>query len=212
MSPVLAQDNQINEVNKPEIEDLMVLVEFEYTDEDNDGIYTANFQAPPIAGEYEVITVIEYRGDLDTKVLRLTTVIDPEGYVYRVESDGIEARISNSIVFLYWLNPQTNQYDLWPADKFSQENPQITDQTGKYSFLVPEGTYYLRIESDNYHDFQSTEFVVSSGDSVHQNIELKLIRTWQSIIFSWQVLISLLAIVLIVLAVIIIIKLNKFNK
>lgn len=133
-SPSLAQ------VHDPvEIEERLVLLEFEYTDPDGDGIYTAEIEAPLVDGEYEIITVIEYQDpEKGTRAMRLITVVDPEGYVYRrIGSE--EARISGAIVSLSWLNPAVSQYELWQAKDYQQENPQVTDVTGRYSFLVPQG-------------------------------------------------------------------------
>ena len=157
----------------PEVEERLVLVSFEYTDPDGDGIYTADIQAPVVDGEYEVITVMDYTDPaLGSKEIRLVTVIDPEGYVYeRVR--GQELRVSNAIVTLYYLNAAIKQYELWPAKDFQQENPQITDSRGSYSFLVPEGTYYLAVQAPGYLSYEGRPFTVdASTGGVHTNIEL----------------------------------------
>ena len=53
-------------------------------DEDGDGIYTAEIQAPAVDGEYEIITIMNYESEIiGTKELRLITVVDPEGYIYQ---------------------------------------------------------------------------------------------------------------------------------
>ncbi|PIT89133.1 MAG: hypothetical protein COU27_01955, partial [Candidatus Levybacteria bacterium CG10_big_fil_rev_8_21_14_0_10_36_7] len=54
-----------------------------------------------------------------------------------------------------------------------QKNPQVTNQTGKYSFLVPEGSYFLKIEALGYKDYESDEFWTEEGDGIHINIEMK---------------------------------------
>lgn len=188
-----AQETPANITNLP------VLLEFAYTDPDNDGLYTASFQTPPVPGEYEVLTVIREKGE-DPQILRLVTVIDPEGYVYRVENDGIEARLPNVTVSLYWLNPVYDKFELWPAAEYSQDNPQITEKDGRYSFLVPEGTYYLQTESAEYHPYQSANFTVTRGSGVHQNIELKPIKSLTDWLFSpiiWLTLIVVLGLGLI---------------
>ncbi len=160
------------------IEEKLVLQKFEYTDPDGDGIYTAKIQAPAAEGEYEIITVIEYEDpDLGTRAVKLTTVIDPEGYVYeRIKNQ--ELRIKNAVISLFWLNQQTSQYERWLSEKYQQKNPQTTDATGKYSFLVPEGTYYLKVETPGYLAYQSEPFEVKEDKGVHINIELKTKYGW----------------------------------
>jgi len=83
-----------------------------------------------------------------------------------------ELRINNAVVSLYKLNAK-NQYELWTANEYGQENPQITDSTGKYSFLVPEGTYYLSVKAPGYYFYQSDAISVKEGREVHSNISLK---------------------------------------
>ena len=100
-------------------------------------------------------------------------MVDPEGYVYRVESDGIKARIPGVIVSIYELNSETNQYELWRAEDYEQVNPQTTDDTGEYSFLVPEGTYYLTAQADDYLPYKGDHFNVREGEGIHFNIELQ---------------------------------------
>ena len=178
-----------------EAEEEFVLMEFDYADQDKDGIWTAEIQAPVVEGEYEIITIIYYTdSELGTRAIRLTTVVDPEGYVYEKYKDK-EIRIPGAIASLYWLNPGTKEYQLWPAAEYSQENPQITAISGKYSFLVPAGTYYLTIEAPGYLDYQGRPFQVREGSGVHENIELKSKYWWLKVI-NWQTIALVIVIIL----------------
>jgi hypothetical protein len=171
------------------IEEKLVLSEFNFQDEDQDGLWTANFQTPQVTGEYEVITVMEYQDiSLGTKTLRLITVIDPEGYVYRKDADGIHGRIPNATISLYKFNSDTKQYELWNAETYQQKNPQTTDIRGTYSFLVPPGSYYLQVEAPNYEAYQGTPFEVTLGSGIHTNIELTPQRSWQDILNGERIL------------------------
>ncbi|MGB2762514.1 MAG: carboxypeptidase-like regulatory domain-containing protein [Minisyncoccales bacterium] len=188
-NPVFAQEH-----NPVEIEERLVLLEFEYTDPDGDGIYTAEIQAPLVEGEYEIITVMDYE-DLELKKeIRLIIVVDPEGYVY--EKDGNkETRIPGAIISIYWLNLETKQYELWPAKEYQQENPQITNTTGKYSFLVPEGSYYLKVEAPGYLIYDGKPFQVKEGSGVHKNIELKTKYWWLKVV-DWKTILLIVVILL----------------
>ena len=172
------------------IEEKLVLLEFEYTDPDGDGVYTAEIQMPVVEGEYEIITVLEFVDDeLGRKEIRLITVVDPEGYVYERDGDR-EIRIPGTIVSIYRLNFKTTQYELWPANEYQQENPQVTDITGKYSFLVPEGSYYLKAETPGYLVYESKPFQVREGSGIHMNIELKS-KYWWLKVFDWKIIVMI---------------------
>ncbi len=176
-----------------EIEQELVLIEFEYTDPDGDGIYTANVQMPVVSGDYEIITVMDYEDEtLISKEIRLVTVIDPEGYVYTM-TDGNETHLRSVKISLYWQNQQTGKFELWPAEEYSQNNPQITDNTGKYSFLVPEGTYYLEATAKGYQNFVSETFSLTTGNGVHENIELTPTNWWLKIL-NWNTILLIFVI------------------
>ncbi len=177
------------------VEEKLVLQEFEYTDPDKDGIYTAEIQAPVVAGEYEIITVLEFNDSkLGRKEIRLTTVVDPEGYVYEKNGDK-ETRIPGSVVSIFELNPQSKQYELWDAKKYQQENLQTTNQSGTYSFLVPEGMYYLKVETPGYVNYEGKPFEVKEGSGVHSNIELQAKSSWIKT-FDWKTILLVVVIIL----------------
>jgi hypothetical protein len=187
-APVLAES-----LEKPiSVEEKLVLVEFEYKDDDGDGIWEAEVQMPKVEGEYEIITVIDYE-DIK-KAVKLIAVIDPEGYVYE-KYDDKEIRIPGSVVSLFWLNPETKKYELWPANEYSQENPQITDITGRYAFLVPPGYYYLKVEAPGYLPYIGKPFYVKEGSGVHFNIELKS-KYWMLKIVDWRTILLIMVVIL----------------
>lgn len=166
---------------KIEIEQKFLISEFEYQDEDKDGIYTAQIASPLVHGEYEIISVIEYKDvSLGKKELRLITVIDPEGYIYE-KNGNKETRIPDAKVSLFWKNPKGGNFEIWPARDYQQVNPQKTDKSGNYSFLVPEGVYKITVSSDSYYDFEGKEFAVEEGRGVHENIALKPKSWWRSL-------------------------------
>ncbi|MDP3245184.1 MAG: carboxypeptidase-like regulatory domain-containing protein [bacterium] len=191
--PVLAK-----QLEQPvEVEERLVLMEFEYTDPDGDGIYTADIQTPLVDGEYEIITVMDYANpELGSKEIRLVTVVDPEGYVYEKDGDK-ETRVPGAIAALFWLNPVTKQYELWPAPDYQQENPQITDTRGTYAFLVPEGLYYLKVEAPGYLSYDGRPFQVKEGSGIHVNIELKTKYWWLKLI-EWKTIALVLVVLLLI--------------
>jgi len=176
------------------VEQRLVLSTFEYTDS-GDGLYTATVQAPVVDGEYEVITEMDYVDTaIPAKEIRLTTVVDPEGYVYEKNGD-LETRIAGAIVSLYWLNPDTKAYELWPAANFQQENPQTTDVRGTYSFLVPDGYYYLKVDAPGYLSYDGKPFEVTEGSGVHINIEMRT-QYWFLNLIDWKTLLLIIVVLM----------------
>jgi len=163
----------------------VVLSEFDYIK--NGDIWTAQIDAPEVSGQYEVRTTINYKEKTKENKLSenvsMVLVVDPEGYVYEKALNNQETRIKNAKVSIYWLNPKTLQYELWPAKEFQQTNPQTTDITGKYSFLVPTGTYYLQVESQDYVTYKGKAFQIEEGKGIHENIELKA-KNWFARLFT----------------------------
>ncbi len=190
LNPELAQKQE-----KPaDVEEKLVLQEFEY-EYTGDGVYVANINSPLVDGEYEIITVIDYEGEqIQSKEIRLITVVDPEGYIYEKDKDK-ETRVNGAIIALFWLNSETKQYELWPAKDFQQENPQTTDVRGTYSFLVPEGHYYLKVDAPGYASYDGKPFEVKEGSGVHINIELKTKYWWLSF-FDWKTILLTIVILL----------------
>ncbi len=167
--------------NLPPIEKKLVLSSFEYLDGDHDGIYTADVTAPSVPGEYEVITVIDYQDPvLGSRKMSLIAVIDPEGYVFE-KNNGKETRIPNAVVSLYVKNysaPVNQEDKLWRAEDYLQTNPQTTDIRGTYSFLVPAGEYYFKVDAPGYRSMIGEPFIVTDGNGIHKNIELKSAKSW----------------------------------
>jgi len=170
-----------------------------------DGVYKATLTAPETEGEYNISTVIEYKDEkLTPKETNMTALVDPQGYVYSQMKEG-KLRIEGAKVSLYWLNPDKNQYELWPADKFLQKNPIITNDTGRYSFLMPEGTYKIKVEAEGYLTFESDPFVMTESITLNKGLQLykKVGQSgqfdWMKIIFSWQTVAILFLIVVLII-------------
>jgi len=193
-----------------ELKSALVLSIFDFVDPDKDGIWTADIATPAVDGRYEILTVIDYQDQrLQPKELTMVVVVDPEGYVYR-KNGNEETRITNARVSIYWFNPETGKHELWPAKDYQQVNPQITDNTGRYSFLVPEGTYYLEVKATGYLDYRSDDFKVQTNNGIHFNIELKR-RNWWLRIPVWETTITVLIIIILVFLALVFFKSKKLK-
>jgi len=136
--------------------------------------------------------------------------VDPEGYVYQ-KMNGNELRIKDATVSLFVKDSSTQEFTLWPSEKYMQQNPIVTDNTGKYSFLVPPGTYYLTATAKNYQDYKSDEFVVQNNKGITINIELKPKATWHSWLTIQIATVILLLVIIIMLVVILQLRRHKLT-
>jgi hypothetical protein len=126
----------------------------------------------------------------------MVTVVDPEGYVFE-SKEGKEVRVPGAIVSLDWLNPDTNSYERWPAEQFGQDNPQVTDVTGQYAFLVPPGLYRLKVEAPGYSTYEGKPFPVNEGRGVHENLELRSKFSFLEML-DWKTVLLIIVLLLII--------------
>ncbi|MBR2047484.1 MAG: leucine-rich repeat protein [Oscillospiraceae bacterium] len=101
-----------------------------------------------------------YMGSKSLWELIFGWVIDPSGYVYDKQSG---KRLSGVTVTAYWIPyddsvvnfwdavPDDGEYgEFWDAEAYSQMNPLITDEEGRYAWDVPEGWWRVEYELDGY--------------------------------------------------------------
>lgn len=142
---------------------------FKFTDRNSDGIWTADVQMPTTPGDFKIRTKIDY-ADGSSKDLLSSVVIDPEGYVYEQLPRG-QLRVADAKVTL-WQKSGKN-WVVWPAGRYQQSNPQMTDQTGEYSFLAPAGEYYLEVTAHEYGVYKGPAFLLSETSPIHETVRLE---------------------------------------
>jgi len=178
-SLVLAKESLADTGGSEKINKKLLVREFDYKKEGD--LFTAEITTPQRQGIYDVISVINYKDKkLPSKNIELTTVVDPRGYVYEQTRRG-RLRLENVKVTLYWLNSNTKKFEIWPAQKYQQENPQETNNDGDYNFLTPPGIYYLEALADGYGVYESEPIEVGGGGFVIHNVPLKRSAWWQRI-------------------------------
>lgn len=73
----------------------------------------------------------------------------------------------------YYLEPDSNNWAVWDATAYSQQNPQLTDKTGAFSFLLPAGKYYLKASAKGYHTLNSSIFELKQPTPILDSFGLK---------------------------------------
>lgn len=91
---------------------------------------------------------------------KINWAIDPSGYVYDTYTG---KRLSGVTVRAYWVEnteddpafwdapPAEDEYGvLWDSTEYSQRNPLLTDNDGRYAWDVPEGWWRVSYEKEGY--------------------------------------------------------------
>ena len=111
------------------------------------------------AGWLKIIPGCEHARNFFPVTDDVIPLIDPSGYVYEaVPSNRLEGV---SATCYYKDSLQDNYGDwvvieqLWNAQEFDQQNPQLTNELGKYGWDVPMGMWQVRYEKDGYEPARS---------------------------------------------------------
>lgn len=125
-----------------------------------------NFKDP---GDYSlVISVRDEMGNFQTKEIVVLSVV-PFGSIYNKETN---ERIKEAKITLYFFDQNTNSWLIWDAQAFGQKNPQETDTTGEYGFLVPPGIYRLEVSHRHFKTVGSEELEIKKNYLININIPL----------------------------------------
>jgi len=150
------------------------------------GVYCLKFMLPEKSGESFITLNILLPGGVN-KEIRLGFLVLDYGYVYEKGSfDFIdqffclinsnlcpknEKKVKDAVVILFKLN-KDGGWDIWEAENFEQENPQITKQDGNYYYFIPSGKYSLMVAKAGYITYKGKEFTVDISQAVNTKIAL----------------------------------------
>ncbi len=171
-----------------------------------DGKYQILGKTPGLKGSYQIVIEIVYQ-DGEIKTIIQDILIDPYGYIFKKsrsfwdsllqKEEYEETRILKAEVTLYSYSQTKRDWQVWDAEEYNQINPQITNQSGEYSFMTPKGRYYLEVQKAGYKKYQSEEFEVKD-EIVNKNIEIQQ-ATSNGLIYILAV--SLLVLIIIVIII-----------
>lgn len=132
------------------------------------GAYT-----PPTSGSYQLDLHVRCgspTAPVETINL-LTGLIDPDGYVYDLES-GLDYRLSGASITCYELvDEASDTWQVWNGGVWGQQNPQRTASDGYYSFFTLPGTYKILASLPGYWPYESPPLTVID-EPVHHNVGL----------------------------------------
>jgi len=133
------------------------------------GTCSGVINTPEAVGFYEVFIRLTdpTLGFLETKlfnlqIVRRPRVLDKEGQP-----------IPEAEVTLYRFNPTTNKFEVWNTSPSHQENSIITNEAGKYEFIVPQGKYYLYAEAWGFKPHAFEWFEMSRPGPITKDLTLE---------------------------------------
>ena len=86
------------------------------------------------------------------KKRRVRPIIDPSGYVYEATPDN---RVEGVAATIYFKENEGAAEQLWNAEEYGQQNPQLTDAAGIYMWNVPQGLWQVRFQKAGYQTSQT---------------------------------------------------------
>ncbi|MFA7654092.1 MAG: hypothetical protein WCX97_03570 [Candidatus Magasanikbacteria bacterium] len=116
-----------------------------------DQVYYADLSFPA-AGAHQAYIEVDYGSDqLDSLEFNLSSLVRGEVWDNNGRVPGVE-------MTLYQEGGK-----LFPAANYGQSNPQFTDINGTYDWVVPNGNYFIKIESEKYFSHQTQLFAVKNN-------------------------------------------------
>ncbi len=111
-----------------------------------------------LKGETNELINIEALDGANNKTVRSIGKIKSNDYGKVIDKKTQQA-ITNASVTLYYFEQQSQEWYVWQAESFGQQNPQQTNANGQYSLMVPAGKYYLEVKADGFRSVQSEESI-----------------------------------------------------
>ena len=116
------------------------------------GVWTATFGYGKWGGAgVKQLTAIVTVGEktLEIPVAEVNLLIDPSGIVTDTDGDPLEG------VTVYCQVWKDNRWVNFDAENYGQVNPQVTDENGRYGWMVPEGMYRILAVMEGYQTYDS---------------------------------------------------------
>ncbi|MFA6436634.1 MAG: fibronectin type III domain-containing protein [Candidatus Paceibacterota bacterium] len=151
-----------------------------------DDKWQAKIETPPGKNQYEIKIILYYKDKRREEILVGNALIDPYGYVYqevvepyahlfakRIASWQFsykENRLEGVKVSLF-VKSKENKWVLFDANKYNQANPQYTDSSGSFGFMVPQGVYYIEAQKDGFGGHKTESFEVKDR-IINQKIKI----------------------------------------
>ncbi|MEY4723381.1 MAG: hypothetical protein RLZZ324_894, partial [Candidatus Parcubacteria bacterium] len=122
------------------------------------GSFTTFFTAPADVGEHVMSLTVTY-DDASSDSVRYHLVISPPGMVYETIG-GTRVPVAGARVTVF--TDTGASYGFWDGAAAGQRNPQESAAKGAFAFVVPSGTYRLRVDAEGFLPKETLAFPASN--------------------------------------------------
>lgn len=89
------------------------------------------------------------------------------------------------IVTVFIYDEAGHSYKEWKGESYLQQNPRRTDESGRYSFTLPKGMYYLSIEAKGFKRAKTNIFTLHKTTTINSDLEIQKLKTLKIGLFSF---------------------------
>ncbi|MCW1908484.1 MAG: redoxin domain-containing protein [Candidatus Saccharibacteria bacterium] len=140
---------------------------FSLVDQGSDNLWTGKMLFSK-AGVYQVrATSRDGGGNISTRELATIRVQSPATI-----TDGGQS-VKDATVTVFYQDIETKTWNEWDGSVYSQSNPVVVGDDATYSFLLPEGKYYIKVQAKGYRATLSNIFDVYQPTVIGANTVLK---------------------------------------
>ena len=180
--------------------------------------YKTKLIAPQIAGNYPItISVLDFKHGKIYQT-KAEMVVEDYGAVYELKIRDYESKnflgkgilnigywildifnkkefldlekagVESAKIILYKFDENSNDWQLWDAEKYRQKNLLWTSKNGAYGFMISNGKYKITVEKKGYH-FKS-EIIEVENNIINDEVEIERKVGWW-----WMVMLMLVLVI-----------------
>lgn len=99
----------------------------------------------------------------------------PKGTVRIIDRAGnkLQDSVSDAILTVLIYSEDRQDFERWPGEYYSIENPIHSDSNGNYSLFLPAGKYQINVQKSGFVKLKTTEFIIRDGKFINLDMYLK---------------------------------------
>ena len=120
-------------------------------------------------GTYRLtVKSIDGAGNRDEKLIGVVRVASAATVTDAVSGEPLSATVT-----VQYRDPQTENWVLWDASQYDQNNPTAVAKDGAYSLYLPSGTFYLKICAPGYTETNTESFTLNQPTVISTNVGMR---------------------------------------
>jgi hypothetical protein len=99
----------------------------------------------------------------------------PKGVIRMMDRSGnaLPDPVEDAILTVLIYSEDRQNFERWPGEYYSIENPVYSNSSGQYSLFLPAGKYQINVQKTGFVKLKTKEFSVSDGRFINLNMFLK---------------------------------------